>query len=249
MPSFIVRPKEKSEDPNDCFERNSTPRRPELTVLILDVNPLKTETISIKGRENHSAQNSHHSHGLTYQSFCKTHVSHGNVVLSSITETNSRGLDAFKENVSLISICLGPMTESDPGSRPDRGAQPNPGWWVPVAQRHIKEVGSRGTWYEVHLRRHRPHRQTIILSREGVLPATGSPLPSPSPLDVTPTLPPDFTASSSPTPTPRPICLPPPRPTVSYLEATGSILLAAERGEESKFTSVASHLRFNQRSP
>jgi hypothetical protein len=112
-----------------------------------------------------------------------------------------------------------------------------------------KGGGGRSTWYEVHLRRHRPHRQTIILSREGALPATGSPLPSPSPLDVTPTLPPDFTASKSPTPTPRRICLPPPRPTVSYLEATGSILLAAERGEESKFTSVASHLRFNQRSP
>jgi hypothetical protein len=95
MPPFIVRPKEKSEDPNDYSERNSTPRRPELTVLNLDVNPLKTEMISIKGHENHNAQSSHHSHDLTYQSFCKTHVSHGNVALSSIVETNSRGLDAF----------------------------------------------------------------------------------------------------------------------------------------------------------
>jgi hypothetical protein len=51
MPPFIVRPKEKSEDPNDYSERKSTPRRPELTVLNLDVNPLKTETISIKGHE------------------------------------------------------------------------------------------------------------------------------------------------------------------------------------------------------
>jgi hypothetical protein len=68
---------------------------PELTALNLDVNPLKTEMISIKGHENHSVQNSHHSHDLTYQSFCKTHVSHGNVALSSIAETNSRGLDAF----------------------------------------------------------------------------------------------------------------------------------------------------------
>jgi hypothetical protein len=51
--------------------------------------------ISIKGHKNHSAQNIHHSHDLTYQSFCKTHVSHGNVALSSITETNSWGLDAF----------------------------------------------------------------------------------------------------------------------------------------------------------
>jgi hypothetical protein len=95
MPSFIVRPKEKSEDPNDYFERNSTPQHSELTVLNLDVNPLKTEMISIKGHENHSAQNSHHSLDLTYQSFCKTHVSHGNIALSSIAETNSRGLDAF----------------------------------------------------------------------------------------------------------------------------------------------------------
>jgi hypothetical protein len=91
----IVRPKEKSEDPNDYSECNSTPRRPKLTVLNLDVNPLKTKMISIKGHKNYSVQNSHHSHDLTYQSFCKTHVSHGNVALSSITETNSRGLDAF----------------------------------------------------------------------------------------------------------------------------------------------------------
>jgi hypothetical protein len=95
MPPFIVWPKEKSKDPNNYSERNLTPRRPELTVLNLVVNPLKTETISIKGHENHSAQNSHHSHDLTYQSFYKTHVSHGNVVLSSIVEINSRGLDAF----------------------------------------------------------------------------------------------------------------------------------------------------------
>jgi hypothetical protein len=97
MPPFIVRPKEKSEDPNDYSERNSTPRCSELTVLNLVINPLKTETISIKGHENHSAQNSHPSHDLTYQCFCKTHVSHGNVALSSITETNSRGLDAFTQ--------------------------------------------------------------------------------------------------------------------------------------------------------
>jgi hypothetical protein len=95
MPPFIVWPKEKSKDPNDYFERNSTPRRPKLTILNLGVNPLKTETISIKGHEYHSAQNSHYSHDLTYQSFCKTHVSYGNVALSSIIETNSRGLDAF----------------------------------------------------------------------------------------------------------------------------------------------------------
>jgi hypothetical protein len=55
MPPFIVWPKEKSEDPNDYSKRNSTPRCLELTVLNLDVNPLKTETISIKGHENHSA--------------------------------------------------------------------------------------------------------------------------------------------------------------------------------------------------
>jgi hypothetical protein len=95
MPLFIVQLKEKSEDPNDYTERNSTPRRPELTVLNLVVNPLKTETISIKGHENHSAQNNHHSHDLTYQSFCKTHINHGNIALSSIAETHSRGLDAF----------------------------------------------------------------------------------------------------------------------------------------------------------
>jgi hypothetical protein len=95
MPPFIVRPKEKSEDPNDYSERNTTPRRPKLTVLNLDINPLKTKTISIKGHENHSSQNSHHSHDLTYQSLCKTHISHGNVALSSIAKTNSWGLDAF----------------------------------------------------------------------------------------------------------------------------------------------------------
>jgi hypothetical protein len=95
MPPVIVRPKEKSEDHNDYSERNSTPQRPELTVLNLDVNPLKTETISIKGHEYHSAQSSYQSHDLTYQSFYKTHVSHGNNALSSIAETNSRSIDAF----------------------------------------------------------------------------------------------------------------------------------------------------------
>jgi hypothetical protein len=95
MPPFIVRPKEKSEDPNDYSERNSTPRRLELTILNLDVNPLKTEMISIKGHEYHSVQSSYQSHDLTYQSFCKTHVSQSNNALSSIAETNSRGLDAF----------------------------------------------------------------------------------------------------------------------------------------------------------
>jgi hypothetical protein len=95
MPPFIVRPKEKSEDPNDYSEHNSTPRRPELNVLNLDINPLKTEMISIKGHGYHSAQTNLHSHDLTYQSFCKTHISHGNNALSSIAETNSRGLDAF----------------------------------------------------------------------------------------------------------------------------------------------------------
>jgi hypothetical protein len=95
MPPFIVRPKEKSKNPNDYSEHNLTPRCPELTVLNLDVNPLKTETISIEGHEYHSAQSSYQSHDLTYQSFCKTHISHGNNALSSIAETNSRGLDAF----------------------------------------------------------------------------------------------------------------------------------------------------------
>jgi hypothetical protein len=51
--------------------------------------------ISIKGHEYYSAQSSYQPHDLTYQSFCKTHVSHGNNALSSIAETNSRGLDAF----------------------------------------------------------------------------------------------------------------------------------------------------------
>jgi hypothetical protein len=51
--------------------------------------------ISIKGHEYHSAQSSYQLHDLTYQSFCKTHVSHGNNVLSSIAETKHRGLDAF----------------------------------------------------------------------------------------------------------------------------------------------------------
>jgi hypothetical protein len=51
--------------------------------------------ISISGHEYHDAQSSYHFHDLTYQGFCKTHVSHGNKALSSIAETNSRGLDAF----------------------------------------------------------------------------------------------------------------------------------------------------------
>jgi hypothetical protein len=66
---------------------------------------LKTETISIKGHEYHSAQSSYQSHDLTYQSFCKTHISHGNNALSSIAETNSRGLDAF------ISKALSPQSQ------------------------------------------------------------------------------------------------------------------------------------------
>jgi hypothetical protein len=56
---------------------------------------LKTKTNSIKGHEYHIAQSSYHLHDLTYQGFYKTHVSHGNKALSSIAETNSRGLDAF----------------------------------------------------------------------------------------------------------------------------------------------------------
>jgi hypothetical protein len=56
---------------------------------------LKTETISIKGHEYQSAQSSYQHHDLTYQSFYKTHVSHGNNALSLIAETNSQGLDAF----------------------------------------------------------------------------------------------------------------------------------------------------------
>jgi hypothetical protein len=43
MPPLIVRPKEKNESPNDYSERNSTPRRPELTVLNLVDHPLKTK--------------------------------------------------------------------------------------------------------------------------------------------------------------------------------------------------------------
>jgi hypothetical protein len=52
--------------------------------------------IFIKGHEYQSAQSSYQPHDLTYQSFCKTHVSHGNNMLSSIVETNFRGLDAFQ---------------------------------------------------------------------------------------------------------------------------------------------------------
>jgi hypothetical protein len=107
MPPFIVRPKEKSEDPNNYFERNSTSRRLELTVLNLDVNLLKTETISIKGLEYHSAQSSYQSHDLTYQSSCKTHVSHDNNTLSSIAETNYRDIDAFTSQRQGYMYCDG----------------------------------------------------------------------------------------------------------------------------------------------
>jgi hypothetical protein len=58
--------------------------------------------ISIKGHEYHSAQSSYQPHDLTYQSFYKTQVSHGNNALSSIAETNSRGLDAFIEMARVV---------------------------------------------------------------------------------------------------------------------------------------------------
>jgi hypothetical protein len=57
--------------------------------------------ISIKGHEYYSAQSSYQPHDLTCQSFCKTHVSHGNNALSSIAETNSRGLNAFNGESSV----------------------------------------------------------------------------------------------------------------------------------------------------
>jgi hypothetical protein len=107
MPPFIVRPKEKSEDPNNYSGCNSTPWHPELTVLNLVVDPLKNETISIKGHEYHSARSSCQPHDLTYQSFCKTHVSHSNNALSSIAKTNSRGLDVFKDQGGLESLLPG----------------------------------------------------------------------------------------------------------------------------------------------
>jgi hypothetical protein len=50
---------------------------------------MKTEIISIKGHEYHSAQSSYQLHDLTYQRFYKTHVSHDNNALSSIAETNT----------------------------------------------------------------------------------------------------------------------------------------------------------------
>jgi hypothetical protein len=81
--------KGRNKDPNDYSRCNSTPLHPELTVLNLAVDPLKTETIFIKGHEYHIAQSSYHLHDLTYQHFCKTHVSHGNNALSSIVETNT----------------------------------------------------------------------------------------------------------------------------------------------------------------
>jgi hypothetical protein len=104
MPPLIVRPKERSEDPNDYSRCNSTPWHPELTVLNLVVDPLKTETIYIKGHEYHSAQSSYQPYDLTYQSFCETHISHGNNALSSIAETNSRGIDAFKYNYKPLHV-------------------------------------------------------------------------------------------------------------------------------------------------
>jgi hypothetical protein len=36
------------------------------------------------------------------------------------------------------------------------GAQPNHGWWPPIAQRYKEEGGGRGTRYEVHRSRHKP---------------------------------------------------------------------------------------------
>jgi hypothetical protein len=63
--------------------------------------------ISIKGHEYHGAQGSYHLYDLTYQSFCKTDVSHGNKALSSIAETNSRGLDAFNAPTEMVRIDKG----------------------------------------------------------------------------------------------------------------------------------------------
>jgi hypothetical protein len=45
------------------------------------------------------------------------------------------------------------------------GTQPNTDWWTPVAQRYIKEVGSRGSSHEVHLSRHSP--PTTLTDLEG----------------------------------------------------------------------------------
>jgi hypothetical protein len=39
------------------------------------------------------------------------------------------------------------------------------GWWAPVVQRYIKEVGSRGSSHEVHLSRHSP--PTTLTDLEG----------------------------------------------------------------------------------
>jgi hypothetical protein len=113
MPPFIVRPKEKNEDPNDYSECISTPRHPELTVLNLDVTLLKTETISIRGHEYHGAQSSYYLHDLTYQSFCKTHVSHGNKALSSVAETKPWGLDAFRGKGG-TELCCSPSSTGEP---------------------------------------------------------------------------------------------------------------------------------------
>jgi hypothetical protein len=81
--------KGRNKDPNDYSGCNTKPLHPELTVLNLVVDPLKTKTISIKEHEYHSAQSSYQLHDLTYQRFYKTHVSHGNNALSLIAETNT----------------------------------------------------------------------------------------------------------------------------------------------------------------
>jgi hypothetical protein len=70
--------------------------------------------ISIKGHEYQSAQSSYQPHDLTYQSFCKTHVSHGNNVLSSIAETNSRGLDAFTIHKATRSLLASVEIQTQP---------------------------------------------------------------------------------------------------------------------------------------
>jgi hypothetical protein len=68
-------------------------------------------------------------------------------------------------------VCKVDLSSNEPNGtlgpypRPDRGAQPNNGWWAPVAQRYIKEVGSRGLSHEVRQSRLSP--PTTLTDLEG----------------------------------------------------------------------------------
>jgi hypothetical protein len=71
-----------------------------------------------------------------------------------------------RENVSWISTPTRPKAVSGSTSRPGRGRQPIHGWWAPIAQSYIEEVGAtaRSTRFAVS-----PQTPSTTLATEGAL--------------------------------------------------------------------------------